>query len=72
MTITRVYYSWPTNQIIDPTREQELQCLIAAVNGDIPELTTCIDACECAATESELDHYRKLHPSLPSTVASLS
>ena len=53
-------------------REQELQCLIAAVNGDIPERTTSIDACDCVATESELDHYRKLRPSLPSTVASLS
>ena len=59
-------------QIMDPKRELELQFQIAAADGDVPELTRCMDAgvdLECVATESELDHYRKLRTTRHAPVA---
>ena len=46
---------------MDANRELELQFLIAAQDGDLAELTRCMDAgvdLECLAMEIELDAYR--------------
>ena len=46
---------------MDSKRELELQFIIAASDGNTPELTRCLNAgvdIECRATEGELEEYR--------------
>ena len=59
---------------MDAKRELELQFHIAAQDGDLAELTRCMDAgvdLECLATESELDAYRNSLRNSLATVAPL-
>ena len=60
------------NKNMDAKRELELQFHIAAIDGDMAELTRCMDAgvdLECLATESELDAYRNRLQNSLATVA---
>ena len=62
------------NQNMDAKRQLELQFHIAAQDGDMAELTSCMDAgvdLECLATDIELDAYRSSLPNLLATVAPL-
>ena len=47
---------------MDITRERELRCIVACVDGDIVELQRCIDEgvnLECRATPDEIAEYRQ-------------